>query len=97
MIGRVCGTGSYLPIRTVSNDELSHVMETSDEWIRERTGIRFRHVALEETTSDMAAEAAARALKNGEVNPIRCEHCDYCKHTRILKAPIWSSELIGEV
>ena len=39
MIGRVCGTGSYLPIRTVSNDELSHVMETSDEWIRERTGI----------------------------------------------------------
>ena len=46
MIGRVCGTGSYLPIRTVSNDELSHVMETSDEWIRERTGIRFRHVAL---------------------------------------------------
>ena len=55
MIGRVCGTGSYLPIRTVSNDELSHVMETSDEWIRERTGIRFRHVALEETTSDMAA------------------------------------------
>ena len=59
MIGRVCGTGSYLPIRTVSNDELSHVMETSDEWIRERTGIRFRHVALEETTSDMAAEAAA--------------------------------------
>ena len=43
-------------------------METSDEWIRERTGIRFRHVALEETTSDMAAEAAARALKNGEVN-----------------------------
>ena len=68
MIGRVCGTGSYLPIRTVSNDELSHVMETSDEWIRERTGIRFRHVALEETTSDMAAEAAARALKNGDLN-----------------------------
>ncbi len=63
MIGRVCGTGSYLPIRTVSNDELSHVMETSDEWIRERTGIRFRHVALEETTSDMAAEAAAQGVE----------------------------------
>ena len=57
-----------LSVQSVSNDELSHVMETSDEWIRERTGIRFRHVALEETTSDMAAEAAARALKNGEVN-----------------------------
>ena len=37
------------------------------------------------------------ALKNGELEPIRCEHCDYCKHTRILQRPIWSSELIGEV
>lgn len=68
MIGRVCGTGSYLPIRTVSNDELSQIVETSDEWIRERTGIRCRHVASGETTSDMAAEAAAQALKNGGVN-----------------------------
>ena len=37
------------------------------------------------------------ALKNGEIEPMRCEHCDYCKHTRVLKQPIWSSELIGEV
>ena len=37
------------------------------------------------------------ALKNGALNPVRCEHCDYCKHTRILHAPIWSSELIGNV
>ena len=37
------------------------------------------------------------ALKNGELDPMRCEHCDYCKHTRILQHPIWSSDLIGEV
>ena len=37
------------------------------------------------------------ALKAGEVNPLRCEHCDYCKHTKVLQNPIWSSELIGEV
>lgn len=37
------------------------------------------------------------ALKNGELEPMRCEHCDYCKYTRVLKQPIWSSELIGEV
>lgn len=37
------------------------------------------------------------ALKNNEINPIRCEQCDYCKHTKVLKAPIWSSDLIGEV
>ena len=37
------------------------------------------------------------ALKNNDIDPVRCEHCDYCKHTKILKAPIWSSDLIGEV
>lgn len=37
------------------------------------------------------------ALKNGELNPMRCEHCDFCKYTRVLTRPIWSSELIGEV
>ena len=61
--------GSYLLIRTgQANDELSHVMETSDEWIRERTGIRFRHVALEETTSDMAGGCGFTGVENGEVN-----------------------------
>lgn len=37
------------------------------------------------------------ALKNNDIDPVRCEHCDYCKHTKILKAHIWSSDLIGEV
>ena len=59
----VTGTGSALPERRVSNDELSKTVDTSDEWIVARTGIRFRHIAGEgETTATLATEAARRAL-----------------------------------
>ena len=59
----VTGTGSALPQRRVSNDELSQTVDTSDEWIVARTGIRFRHIAGEgETTATLATEAARRAL-----------------------------------
>ncbi|RKV71993.1 MAG: ketoacyl-ACP synthase III, partial [Neisseria sp.] len=57
------GTGSYLPANRVSNDDLAQKVDTSDEWITARTGIKFRHIAAEnEKTSDLAAEAARRAL-----------------------------------
>ena len=60
----VTGTGSYLPERVVTNDELAQRMETSDSWIRERTGIGQRHLAEPgETTSMMALEAGRRALE----------------------------------
>jgi 3-oxoacyl-[acyl-carrier-protein] synthase-3 len=60
----IIGTGSYAPEKIVTNDELSKLVETSDEWIFERTGIRQRHVAAEgELTSDMALKAAERALE----------------------------------
>jgi len=59
----VTGVGGYLPARVVTNDDLAKIVETSDEWIRERTGIRSRREAVEgETTSDLATHAAARAL-----------------------------------
>ncbi|HTX47752.1 MAG TPA: beta-ketoacyl-ACP synthase III [Caulobacteraceae bacterium] len=59
----VTGVGDYLPARIVSNDDLAKIVETSDEWIRERTGIRERRQAAEgETTSDLANHAAAKAL-----------------------------------
>jgi 3-oxoacyl-[acyl-carrier-protein] synthase III len=61
---RIVGTGSYLPERIVTNDDLAARIETSDEWIRERTGIRQRHVAAEgQTTVDLAEQAALRALE----------------------------------
>jgi 3-oxoacyl-[acyl-carrier-protein] synthase-3 len=59
----VLGCGSYLPGRVLSNDELSRMVDTSDEWITQRTGIRERHIAADgETTSDMALRAARAAL-----------------------------------
>jgi 3-oxoacyl-[acyl-carrier-protein] synthase-3 len=59
----VCGTGAYLPANVVTNEALSKRVETSDEWIVARTGIRQRHIAAEdERTSDLATEAAKRAL-----------------------------------
>jgi 3-oxoacyl-[acyl-carrier-protein] synthase-3 len=59
----VKGTGSALPARAVSNEELSRTVDTSDEWIVERTGIKFRHIASEgETTATLATAAAKNAL-----------------------------------
>ena len=59
------GCGAYLPERVVTNEELTKTVDTSDEWIRERTGITQRHIAAEgETTSDLAFHAATRALAN---------------------------------
>lgn len=60
---RIVGTGSALPERILTNADLEKFVDTSDEWIRERTGIRQRHVAAEgETTGDLATLAAQRAL-----------------------------------
>ncbi|MFC3703147.1 beta-ketoacyl-ACP synthase III [Devosia honganensis] len=59
------GVGSYLPARIVTNDELARTIDTSDEWIRQRVGIRQRHIAAEgEFTSDLAVAAARAALDN---------------------------------
>lgn len=60
----IAGTGGYLPERVMTNAEFETLVDTSDEWIRARTGIRRRHVAAEgETTSDMALAAANKALE----------------------------------
>ncbi|MDR2715012.1 MAG: ketoacyl-ACP synthase III [Coriobacteriales bacterium] len=59
---RIVGTGSAVPARIVTNDELSLMVDTSDEWIRTRTGIRSRHIAEEETTLSLGYEASLRAL-----------------------------------
>jgi 3-oxoacyl-[acyl-carrier-protein] synthase III len=64
------GTGSALPVRAVSNAELAQTVDTSDEWIVERTGIRNRHIAGEgETTSTLATDAARAALDAAGVAP----------------------------
>ena len=65
----VRGVGAYLPERIMTNEEMSTVVDTSDEWITARTGIRQRHIAAEgEFTSDIATAAARDALRHAGVD-----------------------------
>ena len=67
---RIIGTGSYLPERVLTNAELERMVDTSDEWIRTRTGIRERRIAAPgETTCDLAERAARAAIKAAGVEP----------------------------
>jgi 3-oxoacyl-[acyl-carrier-protein] synthase-3 len=64
----ILGTGSYAPDRILTNEDLSKMVDTSDEWIRARSGIRERRIAAaNEATSDLAIKAAGRALENSRV------------------------------
>lgn len=65
----VLGTGMYVPDRVVKNDELANFVDTSDEWIQQRVGIRERRVCTNQTAIDLACEAAVRALENSGVQP----------------------------
>lgn len=68
MTGVICGTGSYIPVHTMDNNDIAQLVETNDEWIRERTGVVKRHIIQEETTVSMASDAARKALENGNVS-----------------------------
>ena len=64
---RVLGTGMYVPPRVVTNDDLSQFLETNDEWITQRVGVKERHISTNETAADMGAKAARAALENSGV------------------------------
>jgi 3-oxoacyl-[acyl-carrier-protein] synthase-3 len=86
--GRIAGTGSALPERTVTNEQLSERLPTSDEWIRSRTGIRERHI-LEEgrVTSDLAAEAGKAALRAAGRSPSEVDCIICCTVTPDMPMP----------
>ena len=63
----IIGCGHYLPAKVLTNDDLSKMVETNDEWISTRTGIKSRHIAESETTADLAVKASEMALKNAGV------------------------------
>ena len=71
---KILGTGSFLPEKSVSNGDLSKVMDTSDEWISSRTGIRSRHISIEDTTSTMAVKAAEKALEDAGISAEELDH-----------------------
>ena len=67
---RIIGTGGYLPEKILTNQDLERMVDTTDQWIRERTGITQRHIAAEDqTTSDLAEQAARRAMEAANLGP----------------------------
>jgi 3-oxoacyl-[acyl-carrier-protein] synthase-3 len=67
---RIAGTGSFLPEKVLTNDDLAKLVDTSDEWIRERTGIRKRHIASDdESTCDLAEASSRQAMDAAGVTP----------------------------
>ena len=68
MTGKICGTGACVPEQIVTNDDLAKIVDTSDEWIMERTGIARRHIAKDETVISMAVEACRKALEDSAVS-----------------------------
>lgn len=74
---KIIGTGSYVPENTVTNNDLTTFLDTSDEWITSRSGIKERHLVTNETTSELATKAAQAALENAgtdisEIDMILC-------------------------
>lgn len=69
MCTRIIGTGSYIPKKVITNDDLSLTLDTSDAWISTRTGIHNRHIAEGMTSSDMAYIAARKAVDDSGLNP----------------------------
>lgn len=67
--GVICGTGACVPKRVMDNYEIAEFVDTSDQWIRERTGVIRRHIAEKETTVSMAAEAGRQAMESAGVSP----------------------------
>jgi 3-oxoacyl-[acyl-carrier-protein] synthase-3 len=69
MFAKIAGTGSYLPKKLVDNNELSKTVDTSDEWIRTRTGVCSRHIAEDDTVVSMSIAAAKDAIKDAGIVP----------------------------
>lgn len=97
MIGKICGTGSCVPGHILDNDDLSQMVETNDAWIRERTGVARRHIIEEETTVSMAAEAARRALENGNVRAEEVDLLIVCTFTSEVLLPCAACEVQKEL
>jgi len=66
---RIIGTGSYVPSTALSNNDISKLVETDDEWITQRTGIKNRHISEGENTSDLAYKASLNAIKKAGITP----------------------------
>lgn len=66
---KIVGAGFYVPENVVTNEDLEKLVETSDEWIVKRVGVKERHISIDETAADMAVKAAKSALENSATRP----------------------------
>ncbi len=90
MTGRIIGTGSYSPELVWDNNKLAEMVETSDKWIRERTGIARRHIEKEKSATEMAIEAAKKALES-------CKECSAEQIDAIIVCTIAQEEVLPSV
>ena len=102
MYARIAGTGSYLPEKILTNAELEKLVDTSDEWIRTRTGIEQRHVAAEgETTTDLAEHASRRAMQDAGVTAadidLICVGTTTPGYLLTVNGPVRASQFIADV
>ena len=66
---KLCGTGAAAPVKVVTNDDMAAMVETNDEWITTRTGIKERHYCTEETLLSLCVDAARQAMERSGVSP----------------------------
>lgn len=71
---KILSTGHYAPSKVVSNDDLAKVVETSDEWIKSRTGIANRHISVDQNTSELAYLAAKDAIEKGQIDTSKIKY-----------------------
>ena len=94
---RICGTGSYLPDHVVENEAFTRIVETSDEWIRTRTGISRRHIAEQDTCWSMGVKAAQRAIEAAGVRPEEIDLILFTTVTADYLSPSMSCIVQGEI
>ena len=94
---KIIGTGSALPKKVVTNDMLSEFLETSDEWITTRTGIRTRHIITDERFEDLATEAAAQAIESAGLCPDDIDYIICSNVSNLYVTPHLSSIIMGNL
>jgi len=94
---RIAALGHYQPEHVVTNDDLARSIDTSDDWIRRRTGIATRHLAREESVTDMASEAAGKALTSAGLLPAEIDLVVVATCTAMDRSPNIATQVAGRL
>lgn len=94
---RITGLGHYQPARVLTNEDLAEIVETSDDWILQRTGIATRHIATDESVTDLAAEAGGKALCAAGLDPAHIDAVIVATCTAIDRLPSTAAQVAGRL